>query len=184
MAFHFDINLIVVGRDAYSESDLQSVENVVNHAASSFSSHGLPIGAVNRYHITVADAGVLVVPRNQADCIRLGQRWAVRNDALDVFIVLRMTDPIAAGWSPVGGKCNKSATKGLRAPVVSLEQGDLAASVTFIHEIGHCLGLQHCVEDPASCGPNNFMEILTGVTRSKFTPMQLAKMKEHCFVKP
>jgi hypothetical protein len=184
MAAHFDINVIEIGRDVYSETQLQSVDNVIGRAKAAFSNHGLPIGAVGRFHVNLAEVGALVVPRGVADERALGERWAVPGDAMDIFIVPQMTDPGTVGRSPRPGKCTKRATKGMRAPVVSLQEGDLLASTTFVHEIGHCLGLRHCTEDPTVCGPENFMDTGSGFLRSKFTPAQLAIMKEHCFVKP
>jgi hypothetical protein len=187
MAPHLDINVITVGQDAFSPTELQGVNNLIDRSKVIFARHGLPIRTVRRFHIDVAQAGVLVVPKSDADVAALGERWAVPNDALDVFVVLRMAHPLGyVGSSPQPGSCVKRATKhtSQRAPVVSLTEGDFNASVTFVHEIGHCLDLPHCHEKPELCGPNNFMEIKTGVTRSNFTPAQLQIMKRHCFVKP
>jgi hypothetical protein len=181
MAPHFDINVILVGRDAYSAAELTRASNVVEFAQHAFESHGLPIGAVGRYHLDLAKVGSLVVPKSRADLIALGQRWAVPDEALDVFIVPMMAIGTLAGWSPVGGSCNKRSTKGVRAPVASLTENVLLSGVIFVHEVAHCLGLEHC---PSLCGPNNFMEPLAYSTHTEFTPEQVTQMKQHCFVKP
>jgi hypothetical protein len=154
---------------------------VLARGKAAFARFGLPIGTVRRFHLNLSEVGALVVPRNPSDEVALGDRWAVPNDAMDVFIVPDMTDPEAIGRSPRPGPCAKKATLcGMRAPVVSLHGGDLVAGVTFVHEIGHCLGLEHC--KAADCGPLNFMAP-GGLTQSEFTAKQVTQMRRHCFVR-
>lgn len=183
MAPHFDINVIAVGRDGFSEAEVQVMDKVIARGSASFASHGLPIGTVNRYQLSRAQAGALLVPSSDADCILLGERWAVPNTAMDVFMVQRVTIPKSVGSSPVHGTCSKGASRG-RGTVISIQQGEVLASATFVHEIAHCLGLRHCEHDPSLCGPNNFMLTKTRTPRTSFTPAQVAIMSQHCFVQP
>ena len=59
--------------------------------------------------------------------------------------------------------------------------GNAIAGLAVALVIGHFLGLEHC---PSLCGPNNFMEPAVDDTQNEFTPEQVTKMKQHCFVKP
>lgn len=186
MALHFDVNVIEVGRDVYSSEQLLKVENMIERGQQIFSRAGLPIGTVGRFNIPLAQAGSLVVPRGEGDCLTLSNRWGVPNDALDVFVVPRMTDPRnAVGLSPEPGRCRKRQTKLLpRTPFVSLQEEALRVSGTFAHEIGHFLGLPHCPKVPSLCGPENLMSLKSSTTDFKFTRKQVELMTEHCMVKP
>jgi Putative peptidase family len=186
MAPHFDINVILVGSNEFTTPERALVNAALDNLKAKYASIGLPIGTVVRYGLTAAQVGGLVIPRSDAECRLLSERWGVPNDAMDVFVVRAIATPGPGvhGISPTDGNCNKIDTKRVRTPVISIGEGLDAASVAFMHEIGHCLGLLHCHEYPIACGPDNVMQEKYRRTNLKFTPIQIATMKKHCYVKP
>lgn len=186
MAQHFDVNVIVVGADRFTPAQLLQVDQSVQIMQAIYAVHGPQVGTVGRFTISSAAAGSLVVIRSESDARALADKWAVRNDALDLFVVpVIVAGARADGWSPVGGRCEKNRTKGLRSAVVSLN-GDAANSGnTFAHEVGHFLGLQHCEKDATFCSgdPANFMKSQSN-SNTGMTIAQANKMKLHCLIKP
>ncbi|SDT83318.1 hypothetical protein SAMN05216371_8138 [Streptomyces sp. TLI_053] len=182
MAPHLDLNVIVVGRDGFTPDKLQQVEDSLAIMKGIFATHGPEIGTVLRFHIDVRDAGHLVVIRSRSDVTELTNRWAVPNAALDLFVVDQITAEFS-GTSPLPGRCPKRATKGKRAPVVSLRGDKAFSGNTFAHEVAHCLGLKHCELIPSICGPANFMATDPGANTG-VTEAQATRMKTHCFVSP
>jgi hypothetical protein len=183
MAVHFDLNLIVVAEETFTPAELKQVNDSADIMKTIFATHGPVIGAVHRFKIDLRAAGANAIVRGVADAMALADRFAVRNnDALDVFVVKRIFDPKADGYSPAPGACGKNKAKGrLRAPVVSLNGSTANSGNTFAHEVGHFLGLPHCEKDESLCGPANFMRAQSG-TNTGVTPAQAVKMITHCQV--
>ncbi|MGH3875873.1 MAG: M12 family metallo-peptidase [Actinophytocola sp.] len=184
MAPHLDLNVIVVGEDRFTPAQATQVNDSLTVMTGIFAARGPVIGTVNRFRITFADAGTLTIIRSLGDAQALADRWSVKNDALDLFVVAVMSDPKADGWSPVGGPCDKRRTKGLRSPVVSLNGNAANSGNTFAHEVGHFLGLPHCEKDTSLCNdPVNFMKASSNSNTSVTQP-QADRMRGHCSIRP
>jgi hypothetical protein len=180
---HFDVNVIVVGKDTMSAAQLQQVTDSVQIMVSIFAARGPQVGTVKRFSITTAAAGALVNISSAADARALADKWSVKDTALDLFVVPTIAAIANAdGWSPIGGKCDKNRTKGLRSPVVSLNGSTANSGNTFAHEVGHFLGLPHCEDDAALCGdPVNFIKRQSNSDTS-VTAAQSARMTTHCLI--
>ncbi|KJS61912.1 zinc-dependent metalloprotease family protein [Streptomyces rubellomurinus] len=187
MAPHFDVNVIVVGRDKFSPEKLAQVDGSVAIMKAIFATFGPEVGTVRMYHLSSAQAGRLAIIRNYADAKTLTNLWSVKNDGIDLFVVRQITDPHFTGLSPIGADCSKNRVKGdnPRAPVVAMQELTAETGNAFAHEIGHFLGLRHCEDDPPSCAgtANDFMFASPGPFGG-ITAAQAAKMKTHCAVKP
>jgi hypothetical protein len=169
-----DVNLIAVGRDHFTNANIDQMLNSLTIARQIYAQVGLNIGTVRRFRIESNQVGALEIIDSQAEADQLTDDWTVSNNALDVFVVRSMNG--ADGWSPVGGSCNKNAD-GMTGSVVSLN-GSLANSGnTFAHEMGHYLGLDHIAAADNFIGNN-------GASNSKTNILdwQGTKMKSHCFV--
>ncbi|MGA5822891.1 zinc-dependent metalloprotease family protein [Kitasatospora sp. NPDC094028] len=187
MAPHFDVNVIVVAKDAFTPAELTRIDLSVGIMKTVFATFGPEVGTVRKYSIGSAKAGRFAIIRSRADARALTNLWWVNNDAIDLFVVRLITDPGFDGLSPIGAGCSKNRTKGhpMRAPVVSIQEGIPQSGNTFAHELGHFLGLRHCEDDPPSCAgtSNDFMFAASGPFTG-ITSAQAAKMKSHCAVKP
>jgi hypothetical protein len=184
VAPHFDVNVIVVGEDGFTPAKLQQVTQSIQIMQTIYAALGPQVGTIKRFKISTAAAGSLVTIRSQSDARALADKWSVKDSALDLFVVhtIVSSPKPADGWSPIGGKCDKNRTKGLRSPVVSLN-GDAANSGnTFAHEVGHFLGLPHCEDDATLCtDPVNFIKSQSN-SNTSMTAAQSDRMKLHCLI--
>ena len=169
-----DVNLIAVGRDNFSNGNVDQMLNSLTGARQIYAQVGLNIGTVRRFRIEASQAGALEIVDSLAEADQLTDDWTVGNNALDVFVVRSMNG--ADGWSAVGGSCDKN-SKGMTGSVVSLN-GSLANSGnTFAHEMGHYLGLDHIAAADNFIGNNGASNSHTNVFE-----WQGDTMKRHCFV--
>ena len=169
-----DVNLIAVGRDNFSNANVDQMLNSLTGARQIYAQVGLNIGTVRRFRIEASQAGALEIVDSLAEADQLTDDWTVGNNALDVFVVRSMNG--ADGWSAVGGSCDKN-SKGMTGSVVSLN-GSLANSGnTFAHEMGHYLGLDHIAAADNFIGNNGASNSHTNVFE-----WQGDTMKRHCFV--
>jgi hypothetical protein len=169
-----DVNLIAIGRDHFSNANIDQMLNSLTGARQIYSQVGLNIGMVRRFRIESSQAGALEIVDSLAEAEQLTDDWTVDNNALDVFVVRAMNG--ADGWSAVGGSCDKN-SKGMTGSVVSLN-GSLANSGnTFAHEMGHYLGLDHIAAADNFIGNNGASNSNTNVF-----DWQGDTMKRHCFV--
>jgi hypothetical protein len=184
MAPHFDLNVIMVGKDKFNAAQLQKVNDSIAVMTSIYAPLGPTVGVINRYEIKSADSRGLHIIRNEADAETLSGLWAVPNDAIDLFVVAVI--PIKDGWSPLQGKCPKQKGKTVRSPVVSLNGDKDNAGNTFAHEVGHYLGLPHAEDDSSLVGAGfvatNFMKTNSG-SNTEMTQAQSQKMRTHCTIK-
>jgi Metallo-peptidase family M12B Reprolysin-like len=182
---HFDVNVIVVGKDSMSAAKIQQVADSIQIMVSIYAAQGPQVGTVKRFKITTAAAGALVTITSLSDAQALADQWGVKDAALDLFVVPTIVASANAdGWSPVGGKCDKNRTKGLRSPVVSLNGSTANSGNTFAHEVGHFLGLPHCEDDAALCSdPVNFIKRQSN-SNTSMTAAQSARMMTHCLITP
>jgi hypothetical protein len=178
VATHIDINVILVGSDAFTAADLQQVNDSLDIVRTIYGNVGLGIGTVRRYQISVAAAGSLVTVTSNADAQAITNQWAVNNNALDLFVVRRMTGG-ADGWSAVNGTCDKQTKKQMTGSVVSLNGSTANSGNTFAHELGHYLGLNHIPDAGNFIGNNGSSNSNTAITAAQGTTM-----KSHCSVQP
>jgi len=180
---HFDVNVIVVGKDGFSAAKLQQVADSIQIMQNIFAPLGPQVGTVKRFSINTAAAGALVTIRSLADAQALADKWSVKDSALDLFVVPTIAaSGNADGWSPVAGKCDKARTKGLRSPVVSLNGNAANSGNTFAHEVGHFLSLPHCEDDATLCSDSvNFIKRQSN-SNTSVTSAQSTRMMTHCLI--
>jgi len=178
MATHVDINVILVGSDAFSAAENQQVNDSLDIVRTIYGSVGLGIGTVKRYAIPVSAAGSLVTVTSNSDARAITNRWAVDNTGVDLFVVRSMTGG-ADGWSPTGGTCDKQTKKEMTGSVVSLNGNTASSGNTFAHELGHYLGLSHIPDAGNFMGNNGQSNANTAITADQGTTM-----KSHCSVQP
>jgi hypothetical protein len=95
-----DVNLIWVGVDR-RPSGGEPVTSLAMTRWICFQA-GLNVGAVNHFRIGSGQAGGLAIIDSLAEAEELSDRWAVRNGALNVFVVRSMN--VADGWSTIGSE--------------------------------------------------------------------------------
>ena len=173
---YIKINEIYVGAlDEYTTSERNRVGNAISVAREILSRVGIHISYTRYKYYTGTDEQYETID-NSDEASELRQKYSVKNNNLDMFIV-RMYVGSTLGSSPVNGACNKT-SKG-RDGIVVEYWGDEenAFGLTIAHEIGHYLGLEH------DSSMSNFMYENNNVVNTGITSQQGAKMKDHCFVR-
>lgn len=169
------INIIRVGAENFSDAEKQRINDGIAFARGIYEQLDFTIGdPVDRWIITVAQAGDRLVIDDGGEAKDLTEEWTVQNDKLDVFVSLDIHD--ASGWSPVGGPCDKDAS-GWSGSVVDIEGDAAYFGNSLAHEMGHYLGLDH-VSDPDNFIGNGDSDSNTGIRAD-----QVDKMAQHCFVR-
>lgn len=177
MATHIDINIILVGSEAFTVGDRQQVLDSIAVMTSIYQQAGLAIGSVNRFVIPTARAKGHELISSSSEARALTADWSVANDAIDVFVVRKMIG--ADGWSAVNGPCDKDKKGTMTGTVVSLNGDKGNSGNTFAHELGHYLGLSHIPDAGNFIGNNGSSNSNTAITSA-----QGDTMKAHCSVKP
>ncbi len=176
------VNLTLVGVEGFSAADRADVDQGVLVMRTIFVAADIHL-SINRFRMSVAQAGRLVTVTGLADAQSLTEKAAGPDNSVDMFVVKRMTGQ-GEGWSPIGGPCNKQ-RKGMTGIVVSLNGDAANRGNTFAHELGHYLGLPHAsCSDPAF--NDNFIRggSCSSDSNTVVTPEQAAIMKTHCAVTP
>jgi hypothetical protein len=143
---HFHLNVIRVGFDALSATDLADgllkLDYAVYRSHKIFAAQGLGLGRVQHYEISSADANGREDLGSETEADDLSDEWSVDNDGIDAFVVRTISDADYVGISPVEGDCDKgSKDDGLVAGEIGRTIEPFAR--TFAHEVGHFLGLSH-----------------------------------------
>jgi hypothetical protein len=178
---HVHLNIIRVGIDNFSSAEVDKIDYAIYRAHKIFNTRLLGIGRVEHYDVTNAEAGGKADIGSDDEAEDLTQDWTVDNNAIDVFMVDNISTDFV-GLSPVGGPCDKDA-KGMNG-VLGGEVNRTSSEVarTFVHEIGHYLGLGH-----KNSSTNNLMcqtKFATSTCNSVLlTSSQGDTIRGHCFVK-
>lgn len=168
------INIIRVGVENFTTADATTINNAINTMRSIYSTVGLTLRRVERWHITLAAANGRNVIDNNGEAETLTDEWTVPNNNVDVFVVKLYVGSVA-GLSPVPGPCDKNA-KGMDGTVVELIGG--TTGQVLAHEVGHYLGLGHVTGDSTNL---MFPSVPNG---GVLTNGQGNTMKSHCFIEP
>jgi len=195
-AHHIHLNLTLVGNDAFSEDELDSVNTAVFEIRRIYSQVQLGVGRVLWFEIPVSMANGHEDVSSDDEAVELTNSWTNHNNGLDVFIVRNgWTDDGDArlGLSDQGASCDKDAGKSMSGSVISVDS--LFTGVTLAHEVGHDLGLDHVnglelddvdeadeLDELTTDQLLNLMFPFPLTLSPKLTPAQGAIMKMHCLI--
>jgi hypothetical protein len=195
-----------VGIDNFSNSEIDGIDYAIYQAQRIFRTVNLGIGRVEHYDITSAEARGTDNLGSHGEAVSLIYRATVPNNGLDVFMVSTISDPDAwVGTAPsVPGPCQKGYEPDKSTPFWEPTIGDgiiggrvdrpsEGVSRTFVHEIGHFLGLKHNHDDgcpDSTSGCNNLMAQTrcanscgSGVCEAiNLTESQGEIIRDHCYV--
>lgn len=170
------INIIRVGAENFTSDQRQRINDGISFARGIYEQVDFTIGdPVDRWIISVAQAGSRLVIDDGGEGKDLTEEWTVPNDKMDVFISLDIKD--ASGWSPIGGPCDKDAS-GWSGSVVDIEGDSSYFGNSLAHEMGHYMGLDHVSDPDNFIGNNGDSDSKTGITVAQYNTM-----KGHCFVR-
>jgi Metallo-peptidase family M12B Reprolysin-like len=172
---HLDLNIICVGFEDFTATDMANINNAVQVTRSIYSVVRLNVRDVSYWQISLSDAGAHATVDSSSEAEDLTWAWTVANDSLDVFVVRVMNG--ADGWSAVKGSCDKN-TKGFTGSVVSLNGSSSNIANTLAHEVGHYLGLDHVPDSGNFIGGSGDSNSFTGIFAWQGTIM-----RGHCFVR-
>lgn len=169
-----DMNIIRVGSDQFTWSDLQEIDTAVNATRNTYAQVSLAVGRVLHWVISTGDADGADNIGSDDEAEDLTDDWTVDNRALDIFMV-RTYSGSTIGLSAVDGPCDKDA-KGMDGSVVAIEGSASITGLVLAHEAGHYLGLSHVNDGSNLMNPS--VPNSGGLSAS-----QGANMRDHCFVK-
>lgn len=178
---HVHLNVIRVGINNFTSAEVDKIDYAIYRAHKILNTRSLGVGRVEHYDISSGDSNGRADIGSDDEAEDLTQEWTVDNNALDVFVV----DNISAGFvglSPVPGPCDKDA-KGMNGVLGGeVNRSSQGVARTFVHEIGHYLGLSH-----KNSSPDNLMCQTSGANSVcdsvLLTSSQGTKIRGHCAVK-
>ncbi len=185
----FNLSIIFVGHrpdfsGTFSTADATEVTFAVQRTREIYSQVGLGIRRLYWTYISEDDVGGYTAIANYAEAEDLTEDWSGTNDGLDLFFVQTITG--AAGWSDVGGSCNKSG-KGMTGSVCELNPSSAAfVGVLVAHELGHYLGLGSGTSSTNVMGTDADGDGIDSISTASInlTTSQGDTMKNHCSVNP
>ncbi|RZI43346.1 matrixin family metalloprotease [Herbaspirillum sp. HC18] len=138
---HVHLNLIRTY--PFSDDFLQKIDLALQFMRDVYATVNFGVGRIKHYHINQGGYEIIV---GEAVALDLMNSWSVSNDGIDVFMVLKIVGP-AAGMSPVSGSCDKDDKNDSGSVIGVLDSGS-SLGISFAHEVGHYLGLEHETELP------------------------------------
>jgi hypothetical protein len=189
---HFHFNVILVGADAFSTSEIKDVNRAVFDTREIYSKAGVSVGRVKWFAIPVSSAAGHEDIASDDEAVALTNSWSVHNNGLDVFVIRN-------GWSEDGAEraglsdhlasCDKDADDSMSGSVVSV--GGMLTGSTMAHEMGHDFGLDHIVElDPDELDEateeqiRNLMFPFAITTTGELDFWQVVVILQHCLIRP
>lgn len=143
---HVNLNLIEVGLDLLSSSDLAAADDKVDYAVHRtrqiYATRQLGLGRVQYFWVSAAGSNGRDDLGSESEADSLSDEWSVSNDGVDMFIVRNISDTDFVGISPVPGDCDKGdKDDGLIGGEIGREAEGFSRTVA--HELGHFLNLPH-----------------------------------------
>lgn len=143
---HVNLNLIEVGLDTLSASDLAAADDKVDYAVHRtrqiYATRQLGLGRVQYFWVTAASSNGRDDLGSESEADSLSDEWSVGNDGVDMFIVRNISDTDFVGISPVPGDCDKGdKDDGLIGGEIGRDPEGFSRTVA--HELGHFLDLSH-----------------------------------------
>ena len=198
---HFHLNVILVGDEAFTQSDFETICFGIQQTRFIYGQVGVGIGRVEWWAVSEADAGALAHPLSADDCMQLTNSWSAPTTGMDLFVVRRMSwsgrtgEPYAEQDSHAfdaghtcdkadGGQCPEQQTgvvaRLIRDPASGpdVPDGPHYVGNTFAHEMGHYFGLGHL------SATDNFIGNGGGSgSKTQIESWQGDYVKRHCFMR-
>ena len=142
---HVNLNLVEVGLDTLSASDLAAADDKVDYAVHRtrqiYATRQLGLGRVQYFWITASGSNGRDDLGSESEADSLSDEWSVGNDGVDMFLVRNISDTFF-GISPVPGDCDKGdKDDGLIGGEIGRDPEGFSRTVA--HELGHFLNLSH-----------------------------------------
>jgi hypothetical protein len=189
---HFNFNVILVGHDALTPSELDDVNRAVFDTRKIYSKAGVGVGRVEWFEIPVSMAHGHGDIGSDDEAVELTNSWTVHNNGLDVFVIRdgwQEDDNQRSGLSDQYASCDKDAGKSMSGSVVSVS--GIMSGVTMAHELGHDLGLFHItdldadeLDQATEAQIKNLMFPFALSLAAELTPGQVLVILQHCLIQP
>jgi hypothetical protein len=189
---HFHVNVILVGSDAFSDGELDDVNDAVFGTREIYGKAGVGVGRVKWFAIPLSEARGHDDISSDDEAVELTNSWTVHNNGLDVFVVRQDWSDDGnthEGLSDQRASCDKDAGKSMSGSVVSVN--GIMSAITMAHEIGHDLGLEHIVDldldeldEATSEQIQNLMFPFATPASRLIYPFQVAIIQRHCRMRP
>jgi len=161
---HIHLNLIRTHH--LNDAFFKQIDQALFTMRSIYAVVGIGVGRVRHYKVPAGGYEIIVAVEIAID---LWNSYSAAGDGIDLFMALSIVGP-RVGVSPVEGSCDKDdKDSGL---VVGLMDSGTGLGLTFAHEVGHYLGLDHVANSD-----NLMYESMAGTGLSAG---QAGAMKLHC----
>lgn len=165
---HIHLNLIRTA--ALPATSLPTIDGGLQFMRDVYATVGIGVGRILRFHTPFGGYEIIVDDDVAKD---LFDSCSVNNDGIDVFLCLSIVGP-SVGKTPTPGSCDKDG-KDSGSIIGVLDSGSLIG-LTFAHEVGHYLGLEH------DTNPANLM--FPGAPNgAQLSGGQGGAMKSHCMMR-
>lgn len=179
--FSFNLNVIEVGSDQFTDADRNEVDYSILRIRNIYDQVEVGVGRIQHWDVTTQEANGLDTPTTTNNLEQMTNLRSIGNDGIDMFVAHNFSvvsqGSIVAGMAPEGGPCDKNA-KGMNGATVGLF-GSEQTSRSFTHELGHYLGLGHENDTPDNlmCQSSKANSIRNSIL---LTASQGSTMKRHC----
>ncbi|MGW6422988.1 hypothetical protein ACWF82_09960 [Nocardia sp. NPDC055053] len=185
-----DLFVILVGHEndfsgSVTEDNVTEMQYALQVARDVYAQVDLGIRRIEWLRIPAAEAtNAHLNPADGAEAADLTNDYSGPEGGIDVFLVQSIGN--AAGFSELGGPCDKNASDVMSGTVLEVSNGRRSTGLILAHEVGHYLGLPtgKVITNLMGVDPDGDGIDTINLNSTDLTDSQGVTMRSHCSVDP